>query len=629
MKPLAKLVLVIVGIGVAGDLRGALPAINDGFEGYALGQTFVAPTGGWSSTDAGVMVTNSQVHSGNRAVVLPGNTALTNTVNASGTNVVWTDFWIEPGGGVLPPNAPTSTASFLCYVDTNGYAVVANPSDPSGSGWTTCSNDVWGRSVAPVTMNFAHISVYQNYTSSNEVVFVNDQLVLQSVPLTGGGTYNRFVVHNDNVESNAWLDDVWIQPTYNSATLVADRNGVYGPDALEVQTYGYAARTLYVGGATGFPWFATLTNALAVCRPHDTVYLNDGSFGGTLSITQNVTLTGATLTNVAGISVAAGATLTLNQSANVGTLNVTGTLYLAAGTTMACQSATINGGTVTVAAAATFSNNAALSVIGAGVLQFTATNSQFIATAVGVDAFGVFNIGSTWPGLVAMPLPFAENFENYVAGSPLANLGFAGWGANNTNAWVATGQDHTMAGAGKSACLAAETAISNSVSATAQKVWSDFYVLPTPGVMPVDVSLSAASFAAYVDTNGWLVAATSNGWVTCSNYIDNSSAVLSTATFSRVTVRQDFGNHLFAVFVQGKLLREQLPFPSGAAVGAYHRLDVDHFDGTAYLDDVSISTQLPANMTSDLDGDGIPDALEIDRYGTLTAMPRGSIFSFR
>lgn len=622
MKQQAIATMVALAAGVTVNLQGAVPDIDDGFEGYPLGTTFLAPTGGWSSADAAVSVTNDQRHSGSHAAVLSENTALTNTVNAGSTYAVWTDFWIRPGAGVLPANAPTDTASFVSGFDTNGYVLVAMT-----NGWRTCSNDVWGGPVAPVLTNFIHLSVYQDYAASNMAVFVNGLLVLQDVRLGGSGIYGRLAVNNR--DDSAWLDDVWVKTNYNGATLVLDRNGVNGPDALEVQTYGYAARILYVGGSSGYPLFATLPDALAVCRRRDTVYVNDGSFAGVLSVTQDVVLTGAALTNLAGISVASGASLTLNQSANAGSLSVTGSLYVATGSVLACQSSAVNGGVVTVGPAATFSN-AALSVSAGGVVHISATNAHFISQLDGVDAAGIFDIGDTWPGAAAMPLPFADDFERYAAGSPVTGLGFAGWGSSGTNASIVTGHDHTLAGAGKSLELQPVSSVSNRIASSAGRVWTDFYLLANRGAVPADAPVSASTFSACVDTNGWLVVATSNSWVTCSNYYDNTAAVpLSTSALSRVTVFQDLTNHQFSVFVEGKLLREQLPFPSGSGVSVYGRLVVRNLDGTAYVDDLEIKTSLPSNLPGDLDGDGIPDAAEIDRYGMLEARPLGTVFRMR
>lgn len=620
MNQPTRAMLVVLMAGTATCLQGAVPDINDGFEGYSLGESFDVSSGGWISAGAGVRVTNDQVSAGSQSVVLLENAGLTNAVGVSGTDLVWTDFRVEPMLGVVPTDAPTGTASFISCFDNNGYVVVAN----AGS-WVTCSNDVWGGAVAAVTNGFVHVSVFQDYAASNMAVFVNDRLVLQDVRLTGAGSYSRLGVENS--DGSAWLDEVWIKPNYNSATLVADRNGVGGVDALELQTYGYAARTLYVGGSTGFPRYATVDEALAVCRPRDTVYMNDGSFSGVLAITQTVNLAGADLTNLAGISVAAGGSLTLNQSVNVSTLAVTGSLSLAAGTMLACQTGTVSG-TVTVAAGATFSSASSLTVASGGVLHFTSVSSRFIAVQAGVDSTGVFDIDDTWPGIVAQPVPYTEDFEGYVAGSRVSSLAFRGWGATSPDALVTNAQNHT-AGGSKSAALFEKTTISNLVATAEQTLWTDFYLLATPGMVPSGAPTGTSSFAACVDTNGWLLVATTNGWLTCSNYYNNTPVPpMSASALSRVTVYQHFSNHVFSVFLDGKLLKDRQPFPCGAVIGTYNRVVMDNTDGTAYMDDVAITPTLPVGLDSDFDGDGSPDGLQIQQFGYMLSL-RGSIFLFR
>jgi hypothetical protein len=55
--------------------------------------------------------------------------------------------------------------------------------------------------------------------------------------------------------------------------------------------------------------------------------------------------------------------------------------------------------------------------------------------------------------------------------------------------------------------------------------------------------------------------------------------------------------------------------------------------GAAYLDDVKIWTNVPTGLTngamSDLDHDGIADAVEIAQYGSTMLLPRGSVFKIR
>jgi hypothetical protein len=87
-----------------------------------------------------------------------------------------------------------------------------------------------------------------------------------------------------------------------------------------------------------------------------------------------------------------------------------------------------------------------------------------------------------------------------------------------------------------------------------------------------------------------------------------------------------------AVFVNGILVRQQVPFIS-SAVSGYHHMTVQAGDGAALLDDVKIWVGIPTGLTtgpySDLDSDGFPDALEIQNYGNVALSPQGSIYTIR
>ena len=602
--------------GLAAELNGAVPNISDGFETNMPGQTFIPPVGGWGASSLSVIITNTPTHAGTNSVFVPHDAALTNAVNVSGTNSVWTDFWIQPFQGAAP-DPSTNAASFDCYFDTNGYVVVATT-----SGWTTCSNDIWGGSVAPVTSGFVHLSVYQNLTSSNSVVFVNDQLVLQDLRFVGSvGSYSNFCTVN--VDSNAWLDDVWIKPNYNPV-LTRDRNGVDGSDALEVQTYGYAARTQYVGGVTGTPNYPTLQAALNAWRPRDTIFINAGfSTNENIVLSTNLTFYGAAFTE-GSITVAAGVTVTFNQSVNVGTLNVTGTLNMANGTLLMCNAAQVNGGIVNVASGATFSNNT-LVVTSTGVINFNANDSRFESSGAGVDMTGVFVISNTWNTVAIMGIPFSDTFAQYLAGTKISALGFRGWGANdNADSVVVTNSIGFTTFGGpretsQSVFVPEGTMLSNRLSTAAnQKIWTDFYITPKWGQEPVG-STNGATFSSYVNTNGYLVVATTNGWLTCSSdYTNGAVTVMDSNAFSRVTLCQDFTKREFAVFLNGVLLRQKLPFLSGGGT-SYSSFRVDCSDGQVCLDDVLVTAVLPGALPT--------EARDISLYGDATL--RGNVYSIR
>ena len=114
--------------------------------------------------------------------------------------------------------------------------------------------------------------------------------------------------------------------------------------------------------------------------------------------------------------------------------------------------------------------------------------------------------------------------------------------------------------------------------------------------------------------------------MTCSqNYVHAAVPPMTTDTFVRLTVHQDFSRREFAVFLDGALLLDSQPFVSGGS--AYSSFQVHNASGTAYLDDVRITTTLPDWMTVDLNGNGVPDAYEIQQFGSLRVT--GVIYLFR
>ena len=135
-----------------------------------------------------------------------------------------------------------------------------------------------------------------------------------------------------------------------------------------------------------------------------------------------------------------------------------------------------------------------------------------------------------------------------------------------------------------------------------------------------DKYLAGTSFRSYVNTNGYLVVAASNSWVTCtSNYTNGAVAVLDPNAFCRVTVWQDFSKREFAVFLNGVLLKQQLPFPDEGRA-TYSSFRVNCSDGQVYLDDVLVTTILPGGLPS--------EASLIDLYGS-TSERIGTIYTIR
>lgn len=599
-----------MGLAVCWAATAALAAlpVDDGFETYTAGKTFVTPTNdGWQADSTAVVVTNDPAHRrGTQSAALLDVVQLTNIVNAGSGLKVWTDAWVEPSLGGPPLDGVTNGAMHAQYFDTNGYLTVATT-----SGWYACSNDMWGGSVAAVTNSrFVHVSLFQDYGKSNWALFVDGRLALQEQPFTPPpGGYHRFVVRN--ADSNAWLDDVWIKTNYNSAVLTNSYNLYPMADAEEVALFGYAAQTLYVGPGPGNPHFASIQAAVDAWRLHDSIYVYGSNYTENVVVTQAVAFVGQAFTNNGGLTVASGADISFAQSTTWSNVVVTGTVSVATGGGMGVQSN--------------------LAVASGGQLSFT--NGTLVVPQQGIALTGTFSIDSTWGTAATMPLTFQDNFELYAANTPLQNLGFRGWGATSNGVVVQAGVGN---GPSQGVLIPSDSVLSNRVDrGAATRIWTDLRVRLEPGIAPINARTNEVTFACYVDTNLHLVVNTPAGWVVCSNYWGGSTVPdIDTQNFSRVTVHEDLVLHKFAVFLDGRLLCESLTF-SGGALGSYRSLTLENSaETTACADDVLITTNMPFASGYpaagwDQDGDNMRDADEIDRYGSISDSPRGSVFKIR
>jgi len=620
-----NLILVLVGAVTAVMVvasYGAIASFDDDFDvfPYTVGQDFVLPINGWQASGAAAYVTNIGGFVSN-AVVMGASVALTNILSAVVNLKTWTDFRIKPSLGEAVPSVPTNVCSFLCYFSPNGIVYVAQP-----AGWRVCTNDIWGNTVAPLTNNaYARLSVFQDFSTSNQAVFLNDQLIAQDLSFVGTpGTYSKFVVQN--TDSNCWLDNIWIHT--NVLGLASNRNGDAMIDADEVEQYGHARRTLHVcQTATNLiPLYTTLQAAVNAWRLRDTVEVVAGSYAESLTLTQNVDFVGAGFTML-NLTVVSNTAVSFSQAVSCGTLTISGQVALAQSASLISSAANV-AGNLAMASNATFSVAGSLNVIGVGRLDFT--NAQFVANAAGVVMNGTFAISNTWgsAALVSMPLPFSDNFELYATNTALQNLKFRGWYASNGTVKVQS----TIANSGNAVVLPDGTVLSNSITTAATKVWTDCFMRPTLGAEPVAPATNSASFIGYVSSNGYFVVAIAGGsWFVCSNQLDNTpTPLLQNNAFTRITVCQDLSANpnTFAVFIAGNLVAQGLHSP--ANINRYASFVANNQSGSAYLDDVLITTAIPSGLTNDLNQNGRADAYEINIFGlTIEFLPRGSIYSIR
>ena len=226
--------------------------------------------------------------------------------------------------------------------------------------------------------------------------------------------------------------------------------------------------------------------------------------------------------------------------------------------------------------------------------------------------------------LSLLGLPFWDDFESYPDNSTLADQGQMGW-SGNTNATVELGVGVQST---QGAQLPDGSAVTNSAGAgtTITKVWTDFHLKPVQRDPDPDVN-SNVSVMAYVNTDGYVVLYNddnaSPGWVVCSNNVcgDPVTPLVST-DFARISLHQNYDDGKVAAFVDGVLLREELPLIGDATSYEYVAVQSSG-DTNAYLDNLLVTTEAPPDMENDCDDDGWADADEIQAYGSISATING------
>jgi hypothetical protein len=365
--------------------------------------------------------------------------------------------------------------------------------------------------------------------------------------------------------------------------------------------------------------YGSITGALAEAQAGDRIVVSNGAYAGSLVLSSGVALIGT------------------NMTGSATNLTVDGTLTVETGSVSVASGAFTVTGQVTVAAdgVLAFSNT----VVSLGGLTIGAGASVQIVngtlTANGVTVSGTFTLDENWGASVkAMPINFTDGFESYGVGSPLASLMSLGWGASSAGV-IVTNPASLPAGSTRAVLLPADQLITNRIDSEGSgltNVWTDFYISEAQHVAEVPAvayTNGGPSVLCYIDTNGWLVVFNRDvgGWDICSNAVSSADAPRATDTWARVTWFQNFETTNAAFFLNGILVREQVPFVDWRP--QYGGLKVDGGSASLYLDSVKIWTNRPSDLTSDGNNDHVPDADEIVLYGMVRVYPCGSIFKIR
>jgi len=138
----------------------------------------------------------------------------------------------------------------------------------------------------------------------------------------------------------------------------------------------------------------------------------------------------------------------------------------------------------------------------------------------------------------------------------------------------------------------------------------------------------------YVTAGGHMALWRDGAWDVCAADAFGGAVPSVAGRWARVSLLHDYAARNVAVFVDGRLLRIVVPFV-GAEADRLRRPTFRNAGGDtgaddALLDQVSVRTTLPEGLervatspddtqaVCDGDGDGMSDALELHRYGSLT-----------
>mgnify|MGYP000551372503 CR=1 FL=1 len=634
-----KIAILAMLIGLSASVGRALP-FSDNFEGYPLNTIFLTMTNGWQATTNTVKVQNTQYApgGGSQAVILPEASQISNQVLSS-AQVIWTEFQMVPNLGIAPEGAATNLASFCQYFSLSGFVAVANAAVPGG--WEECTNSVLDPNLtvsAIASGSWVRVSIYENFSASNAAVFVDGKLLRQGIAFPGSAAqYNYFLVQNRDYD--AYLDNFYAATTYPSSLASVDFNSNGVSEAEELMLYGRAAVIRRVG--PGAP-YATIQEALAAAENRDIIAVAAGTYAGNATCTvANITFIGGAFTNSGDLVFGNNVTATLAQTVGVGGDLVFGNNASAtfSGAVSCSDDVSLGSGTVISFAQGITCDQIAVGAGGQVLLPGTAltannltigSGGQVAVTSGSVNAdslllTGTFTLTDTWQTQATSTLPFAEDFEIYSLGTSLQALGFRGWGATDPNAVV------TNQGGSKVALIPEGASISNRIASGSQKrIWTDIRILARLGDAPSSPPTNSASLLLYFNSNGYLVVHSGGVWDTCDeNAWNEPVSQISSGSWARVTIFNNFTNQQCALFLEGELLRQQLPFTSPSATD-YTALLAQNSSDQAYVDDISIAYATFPTGLLNKDGDNYNDGYEIHLHGnTYVLKPEITIFRFR
>jgi hypothetical protein len=611
---IVTLMIVLTGWTGFGAVTSAPLVYSEGFEGQAHNASLTnLAANGWDASLATVVIQTNLYHSGSKAVAFPDETAASNLVETvSNVSNVWSEVFLYQTNYVaddwIPDGDTNLTVEFA--ITSNGTLRLFEPVSGLATNFTT---DHWGTNMAVfATSPWQRITLNQNYQTKRAAIFLNTHLICEQLRfINTNKTAHGFYCLDNGPGGTAGLDDFARSTNVLSSLTGVDRDGDGKDDAEEIQAYGNVER--WIGIRSVPSPYTTIQAAIAAAAPGEIIGIAANTYVQNLDVSNSVSFIGTNVTVNGGISLEAGVTLTLSAVSN---MVITGNVAVVPGSAMV-----VSNGSVT------------LSTVTGGDVQFV--NSSL--TVNGLVRKGTFSWNALSGTLQPSVVPWADTFEGYGDGTMVAMLGDRGWGASYTGVTVKAG----VGNPGQGVYMApdpAVTVVSNVVDDTqgvangATNLW---LLIDSKDKVPSDWVVgedSASSFMMYVNSGGYVVVYDKSlpGWAVCTTDVQGNVVTNLTADeWAHMAVNLNYGTHKAAVFLNGRLIRQMVGF-NNTSYSSCRLLSVENGAvASAAFDNVALTNGVPASLTSDLDQDTIPDALEIQQNGDVTAYPRGSIFKIR
>jgi hypothetical protein len=359
--------------------------------------------------------------------------------------------------------------------------------------------------------------------------------------------------------------------------------------------------------------YATIQEAVDAAEAGTTIGIGSGSYTNEVTLDKSLTLRGTNVTLLGSLGLQGGATGTLAACEG---FVITGVTTVADGTLLVVSNGNVEVGGLVIEGGAT------VRVINA---------TSFVVGGVTYD--GTFTLDSNWGVVVPQTPPYSDSFERYATGTRMSLMGYFGWDASSPEVVVQS----AVAQSNGAVVVPAVTHLSSTMTAAgASNAWIEFHYqdtnrTPSELAMAEDVDAGMA-VEAFIDTNGFVTVFDPDlgQWDVCSNDAQGVAVpALAREAWLRLTFNQNYARGRAAVFLNGRLLRQELRFINTNLVNS-GRFEVKAgYAGPTYLDTYSVRTNWMGIVSDDGDGDGLRDAWEIDQYGHLRQRPAGSSYKMR